>query len=68
MSEDKRVRREKVLVLKNIYCDPEVDSFDGPNVVKIKKGEIAMLPPVLLSHYLRNKCVTRDLPMDEPNA
>ena len=61
---DDRMRREKVLVLKTLKCDNEVDSLDGPNPKKFKKGEVIPLPPVLLAHYSRHKCVTRDLPFE----
>ena len=60
---DTRIRREKVLVLKTIKCDNESDSLDGPNPKKYKKGAVVALPPVLLTHYTRHKCVTRDLPV-----
>ncbi|HIO02145.1 MAG TPA: hypothetical protein EYN14_09345 [Alphaproteobacteria bacterium] len=62
---EQRIRREKVLVLRNIYCDNETDSLDGPNPKKFKKGEVIVLPPVLLAHYSRHGCVTRDLPILE---
>jgi|GEM_PF-4294465 len=64
MTDQTRMRREKVLVLRTINCDPEVDSLDGPNPVKIKAGEVVALPPVVIAHYQRNKCVTRDLPLE----
>lgn len=64
MAED-RIRGVRVLTLKTIKCDPEVNSLDGPNPKKILKGEIVTLPPLLVEHYQRHKCVTRDLPLDE---
>ena len=61
---EERMRREKVLVLKTIKCDNEVDALDGPNPKKYKAGEVIALPPMLYTHYARNKCVTKDLPLE----
>ena len=62
---EERIRREKVLVLRTIKCDNEVDAIDGPNPKKFKKGDIVPLPPILIAHYQRNKCITRDLPLGD---
>jgi hypothetical protein len=61
---EERIRREKVLVLRKIFCDNEVDSLDGPNPKKFKAGEVIALPPMLYQHYARNRCVTKDIPLE----
>lgn len=61
MSEE-RIRREKVLVLRKIKCDNTVDSLDGPNPEYFNAGDVIPMPALLIAHYSRNKCVTRDLP------
>ncbi|MFW0776242.1 MAG: hypothetical protein ACN2B6_00795 [Rickettsiales bacterium] len=61
---DERVRGVKVLTLKTIKCDPEVNALDGPNPKKIAKGEVVVLPPLLAEHYQRHKCITKDLPLE----
>jgi hypothetical protein len=58
-----KMRREKVLVLKTIKCDNEVDGLDGSNPKKYKAGEVIFLPPIIYQHYARNRCVTKDLPI-----
>ncbi len=64
MSEE-RVRGVKVLTLRKICCDPDVNEIDGPNPKMIPKDEVVTLPPILVEHYSRHKCVTRDLPVEE---
>lgn len=62
---EERTRRIKCLTLNRICIDISVDDLSGVNAKRIEANEIVMLSAMQYEHYARNKCVTKDLPLDE---